>query len=475
MGDRMVLMKQAAGVRAILGKSAVVAAIMLTTASIGRADTTTTAWPTFATPAKAVGGGKNDAALVVAVENYLFVPHIPGAKANAVAWYDYFTKTRQVPVANVDILSDNDATAEGIRKALKKLAAQGSKKGTIWVVFIGHGAPAKNGKDGLLVGVDAQQKAESIEARGIRRSELIAALQPSAAGAINVILDSCFSGRAENGEQLVSGLQPLITPSSVDLIDPRIQVFTAATGDQYAGPLTGVQRPAFSYLLLGGLRGWADADAKGSIETEKLLAFVTDALRLTAHDRTQTPQIIGRKDVVYAKSPGEKSPALNDVGQIEVRESEKLKRLRAEAQKTLDDSFAQEAAQKEKLKELDREIAAKKALLEQVREKRQMLQDTNRELDSITNEIQTNSANAQNNLRRGMTKAQVLSILGARNVRAGTRPWEDTCSIAGTYFLVFEGDVLMKVVPLGSLAPNGGGTVINDCSGAVAIGGNVAP
>lgn len=189
-------------------------------------------------------------------------------------------------------------------------------------------------------------------------------------------------------------LQPLLISSPAEPNDPRVQIFTAATGDQYAGPLTGVQRPAFSYLLLGGLRGWADPESRGLIETAKLLAFVTDALRLTAHDRTQTPQIIGRKDLVYAKSPGEKSPDLNDVGEIEVRESEKLKHLRAEAQKTLDESSAQETVQKEKLKKLDREIASKKALLEQAREKRKVLQDTNRELDAIVNGIESSNATA---------------------------------------------------------------------------------
>jgi uncharacterized caspase-like protein len=431
-----------------------------------------TVWPTFATPAKTVGGGKNDAAVVIAIENYLFVPHIPGAKANAVAWYDYFTKTLQVPIARVDILSDNDATVEGIRKTIKKLATQGSKKGTIWVVFIGHGAPAKNGKDGLLIGVDAQQKAESIETRGIRRSELVAALQSSGAGAINIILDSCFSGRAENGDQLVAGLQPLLTLSSEEPIDPRVQIFTAATGDQYAGPLTGVQRPAFSYLLLGGLRGWADTDSQGKIETEKLLTFVTDALRLTAHDRTQTPQIIGRKDLVYAMSPGEKSPDLASVGEIEVQESEKLKRLRADAQRTIDESAAQEETQKEKLRELDREIASKKQMLEEARRKQKVLDETNHELDSITSRIESNSAKARSNLRRGMTKAQVTAILGPRNVRAGGGIYSDTCSIAGTYFLIFDGGVLTKVVELGSSA-GCSGNIVDSCSWAVSCGESV--
>jgi hypothetical protein len=203
------------------------------------------------------------------------------------------------------------------------------------------------------------------------------------------------------------------------------------------------------------------------------LAFVTDALRLTAHDRTQTPQILGRKDVVYAKSPGEKSPDLREVGEIEVQESEKLKRLRADAQKTINESSAQEAVQKEKLKELDREIASKRQMLEEAREKRKVLQDTNRELDTIVNGIASNSANARGNLHRGMTKAQAAAILGQGNVNAGGYAASYTCFITGTYFLLFEGDVLMKVVSLGSTGQFG--TIINNCIEAAHFGENVVP
>ena len=45
----------------------------------------------------------------------------------------------------------------------------------------------------------------------------------------------------------------------------NVTVLTAATADQVAGPLPGAARPAFSYLVLGGLRGWADSDHNGRV------------------------------------------------------------------------------------------------------------------------------------------------------------------------------------------------------------------
>jgi hypothetical protein len=42
-------------------------------------------------------------------------------------------------------------------------------------------------------------------------------------------------------------------------------VLSAGKGDQFAGPLPGLGRPAFSWLVLGALRGWGDADRDGTV------------------------------------------------------------------------------------------------------------------------------------------------------------------------------------------------------------------
>src|SRR6185503_6819035 len=122
-------------------------------------------WPDISQPPKAAGGGEKDAAVIVGAENYAFVEHVPGAKQNAKDWQAYLTETLRVPVERVALLQDDDATVEEMRESAARAAAQVEEGGTLWFVFIGHGAPSKDGKDGLLVGVDAQQKAASVYAR----------------------------------------------------------------------------------------------------------------------------------------------------------------------------------------------------------------------------------------------------------------------------------------------------------------------
>lgn len=248
-------------------------------------------WPELGRNAQ-VGGGERDAAVIVGAENYAFVEKIPGARKNAEDWQAYLTESLKVPAERVALLRDHEATLEDMRRYAAEKAAEVEPGGTLWFIFIGHGAPSKDGTDGLLVGADAQQKAGSLYARSLSRGELLGTLAKGKQAKTVVLLDACFSGRSPSGQAIVKGLQPLIvartgTPGA----DPRTILLTAAKSDQFAGPLPKAEssRPAFSYLALGGLKGWA-ADPAGKVTASGLIAFVSRALKL-AKDRVQTPEL----------------------------------------------------------------------------------------------------------------------------------------------------------------------------------------
>ncbi|HEY5656272.1 MAG TPA: caspase family protein [Myxococcota bacterium] len=270
-------------------------------------------WPDLSRAAPQTGGGARDAALIVGLEHYAHVPEIPRASDNAAAWFQYFVRTRGVPVEHVTLLLDEDGTREEVLYALERAAAQARRGGTLWFVFIGHGAPSRVDGDGLLVGFDAQQKVRSLEARSLPRSELLAALERSRASRIQVLLDACFSGRSGNGDPLIAGLQPLVITHAGASDDPRTSLFTAARGDEYAGPLPGAGRPAFSYLALGGLRGWADADGDGRVTNGELHGYVSRVMQALVRDRHQQPTLEGPMDLAIARSAREEGPDLADL------------------------------------------------------------------------------------------------------------------------------------------------------------------
>jgi hypothetical protein len=265
-------------------------------------------WPDVASAAPVAADGANDAALVIGVEEYVFVPKVAGAAKNAVDWYTYLVDGRKVPVGQVRLVRNADATREGILARAAEVSALVKPGGTLWVVFIGHGAPAASGKEGVLVGVDAQQKADSLYARSVGQSELAAALGGKP---VVMVLDACFSGRSTAGQPLAPGLQPLLlvhggAPSSAT-------VLTAGKSDQFAGPLPGLNRPAFSYLTLGALRGWGDSNGDGTVTAQEAIDYATKALTILPLGRVQTPELAGDASLVLSKRATERGPDLATV------------------------------------------------------------------------------------------------------------------------------------------------------------------
>lgn len=249
-------------------------------------------WPDLSSPLPGIGGGEKDAALIVGIEAYTAAEHVPGAQRNVADWKIYLTQTLRVPAEKVLLLRDGEATLEKMRRYAQKTALKVEPDGTLWFVFIGHGVPSKDGKDALLVGVDAQRKADSLYERSLSRAELLSLLGQGKQGKTVVLLDACFSGKSSSGQALVKGLQPLLLAETCPAsVDPRVVLLTAAKSDQFAGPLPKADRmrPAFSYLALGALRGWA-ADASGKVTAGALVRFAEKALRL-AKDRRQTPEL----------------------------------------------------------------------------------------------------------------------------------------------------------------------------------------
>ncbi len=251
-----------------------------------------TSWPDLSAPPARIGGGEHDAAVIVGVENYLFLPDIPGALTNADDWYLYLTRTLAVPPARITLLRNDEATLEKLRKYVDRAASDVEPGGTLWFVFVGHGAASPDGDDGLLIGVDAQREADSVYARSLPRSELLTLLGGGRQERSAVVLDACFSGRGAGGEELVEGLQAFV-PTHAHGIAGDVALMAAGRADQFAGPLPGEGRPAFSYLVLGALRGWGDADEDGSVTAGEAVSYARDALATLALDRDQTPELSG--------------------------------------------------------------------------------------------------------------------------------------------------------------------------------------
>lgn len=273
-------------------------------------------WPDLSKLPEATGGGERDAAVVVAVEDYVFLPDVAGASDVGIAWYMYLSKVRRVPV--VMLLRDGEATVNKMRDALEKAVKRVQPGGRVWFVFIGHGAPSKDGKDGQLVGVTAQADEMDFYPHTLGRSEVLAILGKASSGAQPpvLVLDACFSGTDMAGATLIKGAQFVVSEELADSKSDQATLLTAGRAKDIAGPLPGAARPAFSYLVLGALRGWGDADGDGVVTAQEAVRYAQDALISLEPGRMQEPQRSGLDQPLTVKLTGstvERGPDLADI------------------------------------------------------------------------------------------------------------------------------------------------------------------
>ena len=285
----------------------VIAAVLLVAMPAAHAQ-----WPPLDSVAPVDAGRPNDVAVIVTIEDYLLLPDIRGAVDNANEWEVFLRNGLKVP--SVHVLANQNATREEILKFAKLAAQEVGEGGTLWFVFIGHGAPSVDGKDGLLVGMDAQQSVESLGARGVSQSELLAELEQGK-GRTMLLVDACFSGRSADGSALAAGVQPVVAVNANAALSPKSIVLTAAKATEVAGQLDGAPRPAFSYLILGALRGWAD-DGDGRVTAAEALYYAQRVLR-GVKGRQQTPQGVGDLGADLVTGVTERKPLSDNQIQVE--------------------------------------------------------------------------------------------------------------------------------------------------------------
>ncbi len=242
-------------------------------------------WPDLSKAPSGSGTLSNDVALVIAIEDYWKLPDVPGARANGEAWTAYF---RSRGIGMVKTVYDEEATREEMLSAAEVVRGRRREGGNAWVVYVGHGSPGDG--TGALVGADASNTASSLENRALPQSALVDALGAKDGLPVVAVIDACFSGTSAAGRLTGEALQP-VRPVTVKA--QTATVLVAARGDQYAGPLPGLGRPAFSWLLLGAMRGWGDGNGDGTVSAQEALDWTSDRIAEHVTTRRQEPSGAG--------------------------------------------------------------------------------------------------------------------------------------------------------------------------------------
>jgi len=273
------------------------------TINLQRGTSAQTSGPIFAAlnpSGKRVKSNKNALALIIGVADY----QRTSAKAayadkDAQTFYDYAMLKLGIPAGNIKELVNNSAGEVDVRLAVKDWIARSIKQGQsdIYVFFAGHGLANQSGEEMYLLPYDGSPRL--LEESAISRERLFADISAANPRSVTVFLDTCYSGTTRGTDMLIAS-RPIAIRALEQSIPDNFTVMTAAAGDQTAKPLEEAKHGMFSYFLMKGMEGEADANNDNEITAGELHSYVqTNVIQQSSG--SQTPELQGDADRVLVR------------------------------------------------------------------------------------------------------------------------------------------------------------------------------
>ncbi len=218
---------------------------------------------------------RRDAAIVIGNENYYRLPQAVYAYNDASAMHAFMQNTRRVSSYRMTYIQNGKQ--EELNKALSKYYRRTSRKGTLWIYFAGHGYTDNNGNRYLLP-IDADPN--DLKSKGIELNSIFE--QTSQKGnRVVLIVDAGFGTVGRDGLPITDFKEN--TPYGIANNDPDQVLWLSDSSTQHSPIYIQAQHSIFTYLLLGGIKGWADGEltgtADGTVSMGELQQFVQDKMR----------------------------------------------------------------------------------------------------------------------------------------------------------------------------------------------------
>ncbi len=233
-------------------------------------------------------------AVIIGIADYRSLPRADFANDDARAFYDYAIRALGIKPENIKLLVDADADEVAILKVFRTWLPSKVRSSTdVYVYYSGHGYPVEDGKGLYLLPPGADR--EFIARTSIQLQEINADLKAAKANSVTIFMDACYSGQARNGETLVASARPIVPRVEKKLFPDNFTVITASQGDQWSSSSPELKHGIFSYHLMKGMEGEADANKDGRITLGEMQAYLVENVGRQAGmmSRKQEPQLIG--------------------------------------------------------------------------------------------------------------------------------------------------------------------------------------
>ncbi len=238
--------------------------------------------------------GRDAVAIIIGIAEYKNLPKADFANEDARMFYDYAIRGLGVKAENIKLLVDGDAGQAEIYKAFKTWLPSRVKSTTdVYVYYSGHGFPASDAQGLYLLPQLADR--DLIEETAISQNKINAAIQAAKPKSVTIFLDSCYSGMARTGETLIASARPIVMKANTQIFPSEFTVITASQSDQISSSSLDLKHGIFSYYLMRGMEGEADANKDGKITTGEMHTYLSEhvARQASLSNRVQQPQLSG--------------------------------------------------------------------------------------------------------------------------------------------------------------------------------------
>lgn len=222
-------------------------------------------------------------AVVIGISQYKAVQPLRYADKDGLAFYDYLTQHLGIPKEQITLLLNDQATLTSLKRTLgTELKRKAGEKDTVIVYYAGHGAPEADASvgddDGLekyIVPYDADPRDLYTTALPMREIETI--FQRLTPERIIFISDSCYSGATAGRTFATASRRAIVSENFLTRLSKgkgRV-VLTASKASEVSEEREDLGHGVFTYYLLEGLKGKADADKDGIVTVDEVYAYVS--------------------------------------------------------------------------------------------------------------------------------------------------------------------------------------------------------
>lgn len=211
-----------------------------------------------------------------------------------------------VPASNVLLLTDEKATTAAVRNGFQDfLKRRAGKNDTVVILIAGHGTV--DGKDAYILTYDSDPQDLKSTALGMDEVQSLFEDQLSKVGRVLLFVDVCKAGTIGtiHNTTVASNVQQLgdVQGDLFGLLASRPREVSLE------GPQFGGGHGVFSYFVIKGLEGAADANHDGVVDADELIKYVSDQVPMATANK-QHPREFGSYDNMMRLSDTRK-PGIN--------------------------------------------------------------------------------------------------------------------------------------------------------------------